>query len=351
MRTPSLIASALCLATAHAPALQVTSAADTAPAPASIEWDAVSSVAYDLRWRLPETPGGAERDLVTKLTRLIERRYDAPDDLPWAACFGDVVRELRDLSPRARERRLSTLRERAPQLWRDMGPTLADLLADEDIGTEDWEPSRRSDTDGVVEGPVLDAEEFGGTPWSELDGSTKMYQVGTLVHADLASIKAAENDFDSYYTRRHADYEEVRRVDGSYRVGKTPGGGPFAVIKVYFRCDLPWPFGGYDGVLHGISLLDDDDRLFTDFYVTSDDFYWMAGRDTCLPVYGSDGEWVTMILIRQAGFDLSGVPDGSDERVGSSRGVIGNVKVRAEEIDDERSGPPLVTGEIPAVRF
>lgn len=332
-----------------ASALQLAAAASAAPAPV-LEWDEVSDAAFDLRWRLPSQPGGAERDLVTQLKSLFAKRYDAPDGMPWATGFGDVVAELSTLSPRDRDRRLDTLRREAPALWRDMGATLADLLSDDLLTTTKWNPSNSSDTDGFIEGPSFDAKALGGAPWSRLRGATKMYQVATLIDADIESIKGAENDFESYYTRPHAAYEEIYRVDGSYRVGSTPEGGPFAVVKVYFRCDLPWPFGDYDGVLNGISTLDADDCLLTDFYVTSDDFYWMAGRDTCLPVFDSDGAWVTTVLIRQAGFDLSGVPDGSDERVASSRGVLGNVKRLAEKMDAEREGPPVLGGSIPTVR-
>ncbi len=316
-------------------------------APAPLDWNEVSDVAFDLDWRLPTKPGGSERDLVTRMKVMLDQRFSATDDVPWARSFGDAVRALRDLSPPERKRELATMRRAVPDAWAAYGHQLSDLLDDAILPTDDWDPTEPSTSDGFIEGPTYDVTKIKRAPWSDLDGATQLYQVATLMDADLVSIKAAENDYDAYLKRRHAGYEEVYAVRGSYRAGSKPDGTPFAAIKVYFRCDLPFPFSGYDGTLNVMSQLDTDGHLVTDFYCLGDDFYWMAGRDTCVPVYDSEGAWVTSVVVRQSGFDLTGVPDGSDERAASNRGILGNVKMLAERIDRTRRTPPLVAGSVP----
>lgn len=43
---------------------------------------------------------------------------------------------------------------------------------------------------------------------------------------------------------------------------------------------------------------DDDGHLVTDIYSTSENSYWMAGRDVFVPVTTSAGEFVGMLVAR-----------------------------------------------------
>ena len=76
----------------------------------------------------------------------------------------------------------------------------------------------------------------------------------------------------------------------------------------------------------------------TDIYSTSDDFYWLAGRDVYLPVETSDGELVAYLAVRHYGFDLDGVPDKGKNRREALRASLGNLRRKAEAIFAESGG-------------
>ena len=110
---------------------------------------------------------------------------------------------------------------------------------------------------------------------------------------------------------------------------------------------LPFPFGGYTCDLRILNRLDGEGRLVTDIHSTSRGFHWMAGRDVFLPLYDADGEWVAMVMLRQFGFDLKGVPDKAKHRRAALRGGVGNLKLGAERRFPGQGGEPVVRGEVP----
>lgn len=185
-------------------------------------------------------------------------------------------------------------------------------------------------------------------PWCSLAGSRLVQQACALVFADLDALKAAENDFTAYPARPGARYESIAPVAGSYLRGNDARGEDFAALRLRFRCDLPFPFSHYDCELAILNRLDRDGLVRCDIVSRSRDFLWLAGRDTFVPVYTSDGAWVATLVVREFGFDLRGVPDGDDARRAGLRASLGSLKREAEALFAARGdGPRIVTGRVP----
>jgi len=108
------------------------------------------------------------------------------------------------------------------------------------------------------------------------------------------------------------------------------GGAAFAAHEIYFRCDLPFPFGDYECDLNVLTHTSGAGDLVTDIYSPSDDFRYMLGRDVLLPAETAAGETVAILRVRFFGFDLSGVPDSAGNRREAMRSSLGNLRRNAE---------------------
>jgi hypothetical protein len=181
-------------------------------------------------------------------------------------------------------------------------------------------------------------------------------QGAALVRADVATIKAVENDFPRYPGRPGTSYESIVPIDGSHLRGLDPRSSPFAALRVRFESDLPFPFSTYACDLRILNRLRADGRLVCDIASPSADFYWMAGRDLYLPVVASDGSFQGELVVRLFGFDLRGVPDGDDARRIGLRSSLGSLKREAEALfraratDGAPSGGALPDFEVIARR-
>ena len=115
---------------------------------------------------------------------------------------------------------------------------------------------------------------------------------------------------------------------------------PFSTLRISFRCDLPFPFSDYTTRLGILNRFDAANVLSTHIYSTSNDFYWLAGRDVFLPVTTSEGDWVAFLLVRHFGFDLDGVPDRSGHRREALRSSVGNLRRNAERLYRAQQATP-----------
>lgn len=299
--------------------------------PRPIEWGALGEDQFDRAWCLPDPRRADGRDLLEEMRTLVALEFEATDrEGRRMRSFGDLVRVARELDPSERVAWLDALETRPPTILRDWGAGLRQLILDDELRSSDWEPSDDLDRDGLVTAETWDMRGEESEPWTRIRVRPRMEQAAALVHADLATIKAVENDYRLYPNNAGADYEEIFPLAETYRVGRDPSDRPFSTLTIRFRCDLPFPFGGYTTVLDILSRFDEDGTLVTDIHSASDDFHWLAGRDVFLPVESSDGEWVTTLVVRHFGFDLDGVPDKSKNRREALRGTLGNLKRNAE---------------------
>ena len=266
---------------------------------------------------------GASGDLVVQMELLLTR--------PGVV---ELIREWRESlqSPeRTREfaaRRVGKIRALA--LDAGEAAALRDLLTDHSLRSPTWQPDEDDAADGFHFGAAVDRMKLSHDAWRPARGSPMLQQGATLFAADVQAIKDAENDYGRYMDHVGNSYEAIHPMPGSHRVGNDAEGRPYSSLEVYWRCDLPFPFGDYECDLWVLNRLDDEHRLVTDVYSTSSDFYWLAGRDTFLPVQSNDGQWVATLVVRSFGFDLKNVPDGDAQRRTGIRGGLGNLKLRAE---------------------
>ena len=325
-------------------ALAPSGGANPGLAPRPVEWEEMRREVFDTRWIVPRaeaaelaaSPRGTV-DLVDEFKDLLELRFDPAgerDALTRATSFGDLVALFRPIrsDARAAAALLERLRNERPEVWADVGWALPQLVRERRFLSDRWDPEDDRDADGFLIGPPRDLARIPGGPWSDADGNTLAVQVATLIQADLAAIKAAENDFRTWPDRIGADYEQIRPIPGKYLRGEDAQGAPFAALRIKFRCDIPFPFGSYDCDLRMLHRLDDDGFLVSDVVSKSEDFYWLAGQDVFLPVFDSNGEWVTMLCVRVFGCDLRGVPDSETHLESGAREGLGNMKRDAERI-------------------
>ncbi len=302
-----------------------------------LAWNSLSPNVFDQRWILPEVRTSGGRDLLGEMRDLLTLRFNVkhPNGHRYQ-CLGDLVSAAQDLTPEARGRWYSELKGCAPTQPNDWDRALRELLFDSHLHSASWKPSEERERDGL-----LFAENWNmkieGPPWNKLGVAPLMEQSAALLRADLASIKAVENDYRAYPNYVEADYEEIFPIDGSFFVGEDPAGLTYSALAIQFRCDLPFPFSSYTTRLRILNRFDADRVLSTHIYSTSEDFYWLAGRDVFLPVETSEGKWVAFLLVRHFGFDLDGVPDDSDNRREALRGSLGNLKRYSERLFSKES--------------
>lgn len=299
--------------------------------PTPLEWEQLSPSVFDLRWRLPKERQAPGRDLLADLERLVALRFEArgPEGERFR-CLADLFEGI------ASAERPSVWLDRVlatdPQLERSWGRSLRELLIQDQLLGEGWDPGRDGARDGLLIGESWDLSSE-GAPWDQLEVDPTAQQGAALIRSDLATIKSVENDFSLYPENVGADYEEIYPVQGGYRRGLDPGGREFAAVQLYFRCDLPLWYSDYSCDLRMLTCVDEADRLECHIYSVSEDFHYLAGRDVFLPLRTTDsepGKPCGYLVVRQYGFDLDGVPDRDSDVRGALRGSLGNLKRRAE---------------------
>lgn len=308
--------------------------------PRTIDWDACFEGPFRREWLLPESISTGQDDLLARMRRLVSIEIPWKDDEGRTTNrrFGDLVLEVRDLDDRARERWLDDeLPQRSQAFARTWKKDLEQLLRDADLFAPKWKPSKNLDADGILFGEqwkLHDEEEFG---WPARH-DPRVEQAAALFRADLVAIKEAESDYRAYPTNVAADYEAIRPVADSLVRGVDERDRPFNAHTLYFRCDLPFPFSDYECELHVLARTNARGEAVTDIYGPSDDFHYMGGRDTFLPVTTAAGDWVGFLNVRWFGFDLDGVPDGASDRREAMRGSLGNLRRNAERRFTESGG-------------
>jgi hypothetical protein len=329
-------------------------------APRKATWDELQRETFDLRWIIPPAsaaelssskPGTV--DLVAELERLLEMRFaPGPGDSPRAraASLGDLLANFGPLreDTRAADAELELLRSQRPDVWKSVGHALGELVRERRFRSKRWDPDEDRADDGFLVAAPRDLALVAGGPWKSSEGSTLAVQVATLMRADLEAIKSAENDFRTWPGRVGASYESIGVVPDSFVRGSDPDGRPFAALALEFRSDLPFPFGSFTCDLRMLHRLDAAGRLESDVESTSEDFFWLAGRDTFLPVLDAQGSFVGMLCIRVSGADLRGVPDKLSHHESGAREGIGNLKREAERLwaaHGERE--PVVKDSVP----
>jgi hypothetical protein len=304
-------------------ALALTAAAGTREyeiLPRTIEWSELSPAHYDLAWRLPPIRAQGERDLTAELRALLALELA---DGGARLSFGDLAARTRALGKDERRAWLGALLERQPALGSGAREALSELLLDDRLFSERWDPEDDHARDGILIGPAWDLGAERAAPWSELDVRPLLEQGAVFVRADLATIQAAENDYRVYRERPGAEFEAIWPVPGSYVVGRDPAGRPFAALELFFESDLPFPFTSYTCDLAILKTVSDEGLLVTEIVSRSRDFHWFAGRDLYLPVTASDGAPQGFVVARVYGFDLDGIPDRASHRRAALRSSLG----------------------------
>ncbi len=301
--------------------------------PSILRWELLSESTFDLGWLLPEPRTHKGRDLLVEMRNLLALRFDLKTkDGDRYQCFGDLVAKASMLEPEACQPWLAELLEEAPELDRDWGVGVSQLLLAGSLQREAWSPTKDQNDDGLLFAAAWPLDEEQGAPWKDITVPALLEQSAALLQSDLATIKAVENDYREYPNNVGADYEQIFPLDGSYYIGRDPSGRPFSTLRLSFECDLPFPFSTYETLLCILNRFSDGGVLYTDIYSKSEDFYWLAGRDVFLPVQDWRGEWVSYLIVRQFGFDLEGIPDGPKHRREAIRASLGNLKRNAEEL-------------------
>lgn len=304
--------------------LAVAPAAEFEVTPREADWEQVQKSSFQPGWIVPED---SRRSLLPTMRKLLIAEY-MEDGTP--KCFGDLVAEARDIPPQRREAWLSKLDENAPQIMRRWGPALRELLLTDYLFSDKWKPSKDHPRDGIlmVDGWELDRKQHAG--WKSVKKKPRFEQGAALYYADLATIKDIENDYRSYPSNVGANYEEIYPMEGGHLFGNDAEGEPFRFVRIFFESDIPFPFSTYKCDLRILNRIDSDGVLRADIYSASPDFHYMAGQDVFLPVDTSEGETVAYLVVRDFGFDLSGVPDGPKHCSQALRSTLGNMKRNAE---------------------
>jgi hypothetical protein len=334
-------------------ALALAAGADVAPR--SAEPGTPPSAIFPLEWRLPEAlwrPADGSEGAALPLTMptLLAERFDAPQ--PWMQSFGDIVahHRTRGGDRAALDAVLAELRDAAPALHARIGRLLEDVLDARALANPAWNPNRELRDDGIHFGPLLARQSSATEPWKSHSGARTFHQAVTFVNADLDAILGAIHDYATSFRDPGTSYERLEPMPDSMLIGSMPELGPFATLRVRVRSDLPFPFTHYDCDLRVLHSLEER-TLVTDIYSPSADFRWFAGKDWYLPVRDSAGAWQGTLIVRMSGFDLSGVPDGDDDRMTGTRTALGSVRRRAEaSFAASGSVPRTIDGAIPSFR-
>ncbi|MCA8979134.1 MAG: hypothetical protein KDC14_03835 [Planctomycetes bacterium] len=298
-----------------------------------LEWDELSEETFDPRWMLPAAPPEGQPNLLAEMEQLADLRFglDAPDGTRLET-LGDFLAASRGMDFEQRSAWWNQLQAQRPELFAEWGSRLFLLTFDDFLVGLDWKPSKEHARDGIIEGQQWTLGEEAGAPWSELSGDVRLNQAALWIDADLAAIKQVENDYASYPDHVGADFEAIYPLENTAWRGRDAERGEFSGLRLYFRCDLPFPFSDYECDLHMLNRRDARGRLVTDIYSTSADFHWLAGRDVFLPLFTSGGEPAGHLLVRVYGFDLAGVPDRDHHRMDALRASVGNLKRLAQAV-------------------
>jgi len=299
-------------------------------APKPFRWDALSPTRFDLAARLPDDRRAPGRDLLAEMERLVALRFDVrgPDGREYRT-VGDLARAAR--TAKDPDAWLESVLRAAPKLGSDWGDALRELLRSQKLTSSSWDPEDDHPRDGILIAEPWELAHEGGR-WTGLPNDAYAQQGAIVMYADLATIKAAENDYRLYPDDKGSSYEDIYPLDGTYVRGVEGAERDFAALTIRFRCDLPLWYGDYRCDLRILNTVDERGRLVCDIYSTSDDFHWLAGRDVYLPLDASDGARVAYLAVRQYGFDLDGVPDSQDNVREALRGSLGGLKLRAERL-------------------
>lgn len=317
--------------------------------PRSVDLETLEREHFRPEWCLPDSERALRIFEQARSLAAVEVRCtpSAPEELADLRTLGDVVQLASRLGPeRSLASLLKDLERHAPSLLQEV-PQLPQLLDSSGLGRRGWKPSRDARDDGIWMGPSWDVKREGrGGPWAKVRGHSGVHEAMVLVFSDLTTIKAAENDYTRYPSFVGARFDYIYPVANSYVRGT--GDEAFAALAIDFQNDLPWPFSNYRCELKILNRLDPDGNLLCDIWSGSKDFYWMAGRDILVPLYTGDGDFVAMLMARQFGFDLDGVPDGASNRKEALRQGLGNLKIEAEEAFQRKGGVVgTVSGSIP----
>ena len=307
---------------------------------------------FPLAWRVPDELWTPKKDaestaLPLSVPALLAVRFEAPQ--PWMASVGDIIAEHRKRGGDhpALQALLAELERAAPKTFEKTGRLLQQLLDDRALRDAKWDPDEERRDDGMYFGPLLERHTGANEPWKSQEGSRKFHQAVTFVRGDLDSILTAIHDYQATIRNPGTSYEKLEPVAGSLVRCDDAELGALAALSVDARSDLPFPFGGYRldlRILHAV----EQGTLVTYVSSMSKDFYWFAGKDWYFPVRTSAGEWLGTMVVRMSGFDLTGVPDGDDDRKSGTRGALGSVRKRAEALFASSGGVPrTVEAEIP----
>lgn len=330
-------------------------------APKSATWEEMTRDVFDTSWLLPENlriatkeGSGPAWDLVPKMKELAMRVESPSKDDPTAPrCMGDIVLEVLKAPMQGKDMNsvFDRVKKAQPELWKAVEPCMSELLCATRVYSTKWDPDEDDACDGIFFARPLTIDGVSIAPWKKIDDSKLVQQAAVLVFGDFESIKEAENDYTNYPKRPGSKYEAIYPIDGSFVVGEDAAKRNFSALKLFFRCDLPFPFSHYDCELHILNRTDAAGSFVCDIYSTSKDFHWLAGRDVFIPVRTSDGTWIATMIVRLFGFDLDGVPDGDDARRSALRGSLGSLKREAEAVFGRFGGNPrTVEGRVPEFR-
>lgn len=322
-----------------------------------IPWERFVREVYDPAWSLPEptarelvVDGREVVHLAAAMREWVRRDFAlAPGAEPAAGhepvLLGDLVRELRPLA-RDRKRfraRIEELSAKLPGLDRRSVEWLGQLLRDDALRGEDWDPGDDEPNDGLLLLPPweLDPEVPGRHRyWRERGGNGYVYQLAAFYFADAWSIATTDCDLAAYQTHANNEYEDIHAVPGSLVRSTDPAGRPVASYRVFYTWDLDFPYSTYDCELDVFIHVDDHGDLVTETRSDSEDVYWTASRDLFLPVRDHAGEWVCFLLVQEFGIDIDGVPDRESDRLEGIRGLVGSKKKLCEALFAGRRGEP-----------
>lgn len=314
----------------------------------AIEWDALDATTFDLNWSLPAAPPDDQPNLLAEMEALAAISFGLLDaDGNTIETLGDFLTASRGKDFAQRSTWWNALAEQRPELFTEWGRRLFLICFDDHLVGADWDPEEEHARDGILEGQQWTLGDEAGAPWTDVKTTPTLNQAALWIDADLAAIKQVENDYARYPEHVDADFEEIYPVAGSAWRGRSKERGEFSGLRLYFRCDLPFPFSDYECDLRMLNRRDERGRLVTDIYSTSSDFHWLAGRDVFVPLKTSSGSSAGYLLVRVYGFDLEGVPDRDHHRMRALRASLGNLKRRAElversKIEDEVGVPGYV---------
>lgn len=322
-----------------------------ANAPRTIAWGELAST-FDPACALPGALALAMEgdrpalDLVAEWREL--SRPVAAGEAATTRCFGDLAREWPACRDEAqRKALLDACAAAQPALWMRLAPWVREILDDGALASPKWTPDDDRPDDGCAFGMPLTLA-GAPAPYGAIDGSRLVQQAAVFVRADLATLKAAENDYTAYPKRPGASYEAIHAVAGSLVEGRDPQDRAFRALKSWFRADLPWPFGVYTCDLRVLNRFDAAGGLVCDVRAWNDgprdDFVWLAGRDHYFEVRDGTGGMQGVLVVRWFGFDLRGVPDTDSARRAGLRAGLLCLKREAEALQRASGAAPRPSG-------